>query len=171
MTVMTNDDLGEIRRTGDTVTIVFHRRLARPVARIWAALTVAERITDWFAEAKVDTLAVGGTIELFFTGADYRSLARIVVYQPMTAFAWRWTELDGSKASLVRWDLEPDGDGCRLTLTHSELAADEAGEAGAGWHAHLEALEDAADGVFTPWDKLIAREKRVNALYKGAAAS
>ena len=36
-----------------------------------------------------------------------------------------------------------------------------------GWHAHLEALEDAADGVFTTWDKLIAREKRINPLYEG----
>jgi uncharacterized protein YndB with AHSA1/START domain len=171
MSVMTNDELGEITRTGDTVTIVFHRRLARPVAKIWAALTVPERITDWFAEAKARHPGGRRDDRALLHRRGLPEPGRIVVYEPMKTFAWRWTELDGSKASLVRWDLEPDGDGCRLTLTHSELAADEAGEAGAGWHAHLEALEDAADGVFTPWDKLIEREKRVNALYKGAPAS
>ena len=166
MTVMTNDELGEITRDGDAATIVFHRQIARPVAKVWAALTDPERLTDWFAEAKLDRLEVGGTIALYFTGANYRSLAKIVTCEPMTTFAWRWTELDGSKASIVRWDLEPDGDGCRLTLTHSGLPLEEAPGVGAGWHAHLQAIEDGADGVFTPWSKLIEREQAVNAAYK-----
>jgi hypothetical protein len=90
---------------------------------------------------------------------------RITVYQPPRAIAWTWSEVDGSKASNVRFDLEPDGDGCRMTLTHSDLPANEARGVTAGWHAHLEAIPDAIDGVFTPWDKLIEREKRVNPLY------
>ena len=43
-------ELGEVRRDGETVTIVFRRRLSRPVEKIWAALTVPERLADWFAE-------------------------------------------------------------------------------------------------------------------------
>ena len=35
--------LGEVRRDGETVTIVFERRYAKPVEKIWAALTVPER--------------------------------------------------------------------------------------------------------------------------------
>lgn len=158
-------DLGEVVRQGETVTLIFRRRFARPVEKVWAALTVPERISDWFAEARVDRLEPGGTIQLYFTGADYRSLARIEVLDPPRTIAWTWSELDGSKASRVRFDLEPDGDGCRLTLTHSELPADESSGVLSGWHAHLEAVENACDGVFTPWDTLIAREKRIAPLY------
>ena len=160
-----DDDLGEVRREGDTVEIVFRRRYARPVEKVWAALTVPERITDWFAETTVDRMAVGGTMQLYFTGADYRSIARIETYDPPRRIAWVWSEPDGSKASRVRFDLEPDGDGCRLTLTHSDLAAADSKGVAAGWHAHLEAIPDAADGVFTPWDRLIEREKRIHDLY------
>ncbi|MEW5687234.1 MAG: SRPBCC family protein [Pseudomonadota bacterium] len=158
-------DLGEVTRDGETVTLVFRRRYARPIEKVWAALTVPERLTDWFAQASVDRLEVGGTIQLYFTGADYRSIARITVFEPLRAIAWTWSETDGSKASNVRFDLEPDGDGCRLTLTHSDLPAAESKGVLSGWHAHLEAVEDAADGVFTTWDTLIAREKRASPRY------
>ncbi|MFZ5717907.1 MAG: SRPBCC family protein [Pseudomonadota bacterium] len=161
-------DLGEVTRHGDTVTIVFRRRYAKPIDKVWAALTVPERLADWFAETMVDRMEVGGAMQLYFTGADYRSLARIEVFDPPRTIAWRWSELDGTKDSLVRFDLEPDGEGCRLTLTHSELAISEAKGVPTGWHAHLEALEDAAEGIFTPWDKLLEREARLRPLYPEA---
>lgn len=164
---LTHEELGEVRRTGETVELVFRRRYARPLERVWAALTVPERLTDWFAEAKIDRLEVGGRMELYFTGADYRSLGRIVAYEPPRLFAWTWSETDGSKESLVRFELEPDGDGCRLTLTHSRLPSADAAGVLSGWHAHLEAVEDACDGVFTPWDRLIEREKEASPLYEG----
>ena len=163
MTVI-DTDLGEVTRTGDQLHIVFRRRYARPIEKVWAALTVPERLNDWFAETTIDRLEVGGTMQLYFTGADYRSLAKIEVYDPPRTIAWIWSEMDGAKPSYVRFDLEPDGDGCRLTLTH-DIAAGEAKGVPAGWHAHLEAFEDAVDGVFTPWDKLIEREKRISPLY------
>lgn len=157
---------GEVRRDGETVTIVFRRRYRRPIEKVWAALTTPERLTDWFAEAKVERLEVGATIELYFTGADYRSIAKITELDPPRAIAWTWSEVDGSKPSQVRFILEPDGEGCRLTLTHSGLKPDEAVGVDSGWHAHLEAIEDAADGVFTPWSKLLEREAEAKPLYE-----
>jgi uncharacterized protein YndB with AHSA1/START domain len=158
-------DLGTVRREGDTITVVFHRRYARPLAKVWAALTVPERISDWFATTTVDRVGVGGTMDLDFKDENYRSTGKIVAYEPMKTFAWEWTELDGLKASLVRWDLEPDGDGCRVTLTHSGLSPAEAKDVGPGWHAHLLAIEDAADGIETPWSTVRAREKAIHHLY------
>lgn len=158
--------LGEVRRDGETVTIVFQRRYNKPLEKVWAALTMPERLTDWFAEASLDRLAVGGTFQLFFTGADYRSIARITELDPPRTIAWTWSEVDGSKPSHVRFDLEPDGGGCRLTLTHSGLGAEEAKGVDAGWHAHLEALPDAAEGIFTPWSKLMEREAAARPLYE-----
>jgi uncharacterized protein YndB with AHSA1/START domain len=157
---------GEVRRDGETVTIVFRRRYAKPIEKVWAALTVPERLADWFAEAKIERLEVGGRIELYFTGADYRSLAVITDLDPPRAIAWTWSELDGSKASHVRFDLATDGDGCRLTLTHTGLDPEEAKGVDSGWHAHLEALPDATEGTFTPWSKLMEREAAAKPLYE-----
>jgi uncharacterized protein YndB with AHSA1/START domain len=165
------DDLGQVRRAGDTVEIVFRRRLARPVEKVWAALTVPERIADWFAEASIDRLQPGGRMELYFTHASYRSLARIETVEPMRTIAWTWSDMDGSNPSLVRFDLEPDGDGCRLTLTHSGLSPKDGAGVGAGWHAHLQGLADAADGVATPDETLLAREAEVNQAYLDLAST
>lgn len=158
-------DPGEVRREGETVTIVFRRRYARTLEKVWAALTLPERISDWFAEAKLERLEVGARMELYFSGADYRSLATITELDPPRTIAWTWSELDGANASRVRFELVSDGDGCILTLTHSGLRPDEAVGVDAGWHAHLEAIEDAADGVFTPWSRLLEREAEAKPLY------
>lgn len=167
---MSTQDLGEIRRTGDTIQVVFRRRYARPIEKVWAALTAPERLSDWFANTTIDRLEAGGVMHLDFKDENYRSLGRIVIFEPMRTFAWAWTELDGSKESLVRWDLEPDGDGCNVTLTHSGLPPADGPDVGSGWHAHLQAIEDAADGVETPWSTVRARADAARPLYANRAS-
>src|SRR5687768_6272490 len=103
-----DDELGEVRRTGETVEIVFRRRYAKPIEKIWAALTAPERLTDWFAETTIERFEAGAQMTFYFTGADYRSAGRIVAYEPPRTFAWTWTEADGTNPSLVRFDLERD---------------------------------------------------------------
>lgn len=159
-------DPGEVRREGETVTLVFRRHYGKPLEKVWAALTLPERLTDWFAEAKLERLEVGAVMELYFTGADYRSIAKITDLDPPRTIAWIWSEVDGSKPSHVRFDLQPDGEGTLLTLTHSGLPAEEAKGVDSGWHAHLEAIEDAVEGVFTPWSKLLEREAEAKLLYE-----
>jgi uncharacterized protein YndB with AHSA1/START domain len=166
MSVATTHELGTVRRTGDTVEVVFHRRYARPIEKVWAALTLPERLSGWFASSTtIDRLGVGGVIDLDFKEENYRSKGRIVVWEPMRTFAWEWSEPDGSNVSLVRWDLEPDGDGCRVTLTHSGLRPSDARDVGPGWHTHLQAIEDAADGIATPWSRVKERERLAKPLY------
>ena len=67
----------------------------------------------------------------------------------------------------VLFELAPDGDGCRLTLTHSGLSARHGRGAGvrAGWHAILEGLADSLDGRATPWAVKEQREAAVAPLY------
>jgi uncharacterized protein YndB with AHSA1/START domain len=161
-------DLGEIRLTGDTVEIVFRRRYAKPVEKIWAALTVPERLADWFTDVEIKALRVGAKVRLDFKEVNVQAEGVISLYDPPRTIAWTWPSAGGGE-SVVRFDLEPDGDGCRLTLTESGLKADQGAGNAAGWHAHLEALEDAAEGVRTAWATLLEREAAVNALYKGRA--
>jgi hypothetical protein len=43
---------GVIRKTDNGYEIVFVRRLAKPIEKVWAALTVPERIADWFTDMR-----------------------------------------------------------------------------------------------------------------------
>jgi uncharacterized protein len=62
-------------------------------------------------------------------------------------YTWR---SPGEIESIVRFELEPHGDGTRLVLDHRQLGRAAGAGYGAGWHAHLEGLTaflagDAAD--------------------------
>jgi uncharacterized protein YndB with AHSA1/START domain len=159
---------GEVTVHGDSRELVFHRRYNKPVEKVWAALTTPERLADWFASAEVD-LRVGGVIRLNWNGVHKADMV-ITVCEPPRALAWRWTI--GERDTLVRFDLEPDGGGCALTLTHSGLSLDGARDGGvrAGWHAHLEALPDAVDGRATPWTVKEAREAALAGAYPKLSA-
>ena len=159
-----DDELGEVRRTGDTVEIVFRRRYPKPVEKIWAAITIPERIADWFAETQIDGEAIG----FLFPDVEYRINGRIVASTPLRTFAWTWPNDDGSE-SVVRFDLEPDGDGCRLTLTQTGLTSKNGAGNAAGWHAHLAGLADAAEGRKTAWATVVERETPLNPIYKARA--
>jgi uncharacterized protein YndB with AHSA1/START domain len=153
MSAIETDSDGVIRRTGETYEIVFRRRLAQPIEKVWAALTVPERVADWLAEATIEPeLRLGARWSLRWTGG-YSMSGEIVAFDPPRLIAWTWPD-DQAPASappgVVRFELKPDGDGCVLTLTNSGLAKPDPDQA-AGWHTHLEGLAGAADGVRTPW--------------------
>ncbi|HEY3950250.1 SRPBCC family protein [Phenylobacterium sp.] len=167
MTLLLNDTRGEVRRTGATYEITFMRRLARPVAKVWAALTVPERLADWLAKAEID-LRVGGRFSLHWDTHDYRMAGVITELDPPRVLAWTWPH-EQHPDSVVRWTLEPDGDGCRLTLVQTNLTAPPLKNAAAGWHTHLEGLAGAADGVTTPWRA--ERERELARLYTDLAAT
>ncbi|WP_293451381.1 SRPBCC family protein [Phenylobacterium sp.] len=156
--------LGDVRRTGDTFEVVFHRRYARPIEKVWAALTVPERIADWFCEVEMEALRVGAPIRLYFREVDHRVAGQITACDPPRLFAWTWPQ-DG-RPSEVRFELTPDGDGCRLTLTQGGLTPKDGAGVAAGWHAHLAGVERAADGIRMTWAEILEVEKGVNEIYR-----
>ncbi|HEX3363970.1 SRPBCC family protein [Phenylobacterium sp.] len=162
-TLLSDAPLGEVTASDDTLQVIFRRYYRKPIEKVWAALTTPERLADWFATAKVD-LRVGGTIHLNWNDVHGAEM-KIVVCDPPYALAWTW-EI-GGRDTLVRFDLEPDGDGCALTLTHSGLSPRAGPGAGvrAGWHAHLEALPDAIEGRATSWETKTAREDALAGAY------
>jgi uncharacterized protein YndB with AHSA1/START domain len=164
---MTDRD-GVIRRTGETYEVVFTRRLAKPIEKVWAALTVPERLADWLANATIEPdLRLGARFALHFPTHDYRMEGEIVALDPPRLIAWTWPDPnDAAKpASVVRFELAPDGAGCVLTLTNSGLVKPVLQDVAAGWHTHLEGLAGAADAIHTPWsaetEKLHAARYRV----------
>jgi len=161
---MIDNRLGEIRRTGDTYELVFERRIAKPIEKVWAALTVPERIADWLANAEVD-LRLGGRFALHWTDTEeeHRMAGAIVELDPPRLIAWTWPH-EQHPHSVVRWELAPDGDGCVLKLTQTQLTKPPLLDVAAGWHTHLECLPGGAASVTTPWKA--EREREIVKLYE-----
>ena len=145
-----DDPLGEVNRRDDgRYDLVFRRRIHKPLEKVWAALTVPERLADWFATVELE-LRVGGKYRIVWEDHGYSVDGEIVEFEPPTRLAHTWPDPDPARPpALVRYELEPDGDGCRLTFSNLGVPAQYLG-AVAGWHVFLEALPGAADGVRTP---------------------
>lgn len=139
---------GTVRRTEAGYEIVFVRRLGKPIHKVWAALTVPERIADWFADLRfMPELRLGARTELRFLENDPSHEVihgEVVALDPPRVIAWTWGQ------GVVTFELAPEGDGCRLTLTSRGPGRPHPNEM-AGWHTHLEGLEGAADGVRRAW--------------------
>ena len=165
----TKDAPGEVTIAEDTMQVVFHRHYAKPIEKVWAAITMPERLADWLAAAEIE-MRPGGKIRLNWNEGFNIMEGRVLAYEPPTTFAWTWPL--GGQETTVRFDLKPDGDGCWLTLTHTGLSPKAGRGAGvrSGWHAHLEGLSDAIDGKKTPWDTIMARNAAVSDLYPALPA-
>jgi uncharacterized protein YndB with AHSA1/START domain len=146
----------------------FERRLPHSVEHVWDALTRPERLSEWFGEVEVELdLVEGGKFNLRTTGPP-ELVEAIIAEAGEEALVNRQTVLRveaprtfehtfGAPDSIVRWELEPDGDATRLRLRHTEPVEFAPFEAGprdlAGWHTLLDLLEHALDGAPVPWSK------------------
>jgi uncharacterized protein YndB with AHSA1/START domain len=132
--------------------LVFERRIKAPPDRVWRALTEPDELRAWLARAEVD-LRPGGAIVLTFENEDDEGVMRGAVNEVeegrFLEFTWRE---EGAGESVVRFEVAPDGDGTRLTLTHTFEQIDDISGFGAGWHHHLELLEAHARGSDRDWD-------------------
>jgi len=95
----------------------------REPQEVWAALTEAERLSDWFGATAVEVeLRPGGRITFERGGARWRGLVEEV--EPPRRFAFRWLAREGQPASArtrVVFQLEPVEGGTRLTVRETPL--------------------------------------------------
>jgi len=130
---------------GDTLRFVRHFD-ASP-ARVWETITTRAG-WPWVRDMSAD-LRLGGAFELDFD-EDNSMRGRIVTFEPHRLFELEWVEasIDEPGAaprlhseSVLSFELEPEGEGTKLTLSHRHVTREEAPGFGAGWHAHLGRLQ------------------------------
>jgi uncharacterized protein YndB with AHSA1/START domain len=164
---------GTVDRFDDRVVLRFERRLHHPRERVWTAITDPDALRTWFASSEPDAVSErvvedGRQVLRFDDASGHRQRFVILEEQPPSVFAHTWADHD---ANVVRWELHPDDDGCRLVLTHTipkaELGADDIEKALPGWHALLELLGDALDGEPREWT--MARWEELRAQYAARA--
>jgi uncharacterized protein YndB with AHSA1/START domain len=126
-----------------------------PVERVWAILTEAEHIRQWFAfdGAEID-LQPGGALVMTWKehGTHHARIERV---EPPYRFAYRWARRpdeqpgDGN-STLVEFTLSPEASGTRLHVVESGFDLPEAERATwakentEGWSGGLSALREYA---------------------------
>jgi uncharacterized protein YndB with AHSA1/START domain len=149
----------------------FERRIAHPVERVWAALTEPERIREWLASADELELREGGAVVLRWLNSDEQGNVAIARGTVSAVDPPRLLELDTDIHGVLRWELRPAGTGATdLTFTATlDLPDEYRTRVMAGWHSHLDFLEEAlggqpiADWDDWPYDRWAAHHERYSA--------
>jgi uncharacterized protein YndB with AHSA1/START domain len=137
---------GTMDTIGGRPVLRFERRLAHPPEKVWKAITDPAEMAHWFP-AQVETeLKVGAKIRFVMDEID-DTFGEIVEIDPPKLFVFHWD------SDVLRWELIPDGAGCRLVFSHTLSGSATWGDAkfgaqhAAGWDGCLDLLAGRLDGV------------------------
>jgi uncharacterized protein YndB with AHSA1/START domain len=126
----------KVRKDGDTWTLILVRDLRHPPAMVWQALTDPTHLSEWAPFDADRNLAAVGPVKLTTVGMPTPQVSETAVTRAeaprLLEFSWGGNDL--------RWQLEPLGDGTRLTLWHS-IDRGFISWGAAGWHVCLDVLE------------------------------
>ena len=156
----------EVRKEGETWTLVVVRDLAHPPQKVWKALTEPEHLREWAPYDADRNLGSVGTAKLTTVGAPQPMVSetKITRAEPPALLELDW----GGQA--MRWELKPlDGGRTRLTLWHA-INKGFISMGAAGWHICLDVLDhflggDAIGRIVGPDAMKFGGWQRLNAEY------
>lgn len=144
------DRFGTVTRDGEGFDLCFTRYIAASPERVWAAITIPERIAAWFAEVEVQIeLRLGGAYNLRFGSEGPFTEGEVTGFEPLRLLEHTWPD-PPHPIGRVRYELEPDGAGCILRLTNTGVQAAYISSL-AGWHIFLDAIEPSLGGARIAW--------------------
>jgi len=130
----------------------FERLLDHRIERVWRAITEPDELEAWFVARPEWTPEVGETFNAMEQDGE------ITDVEPPKLLAWTW----GSE--LFRFELSPDGDGCRLVFTHVFDDRKFGAQHASGWEVHFARLDAllaggtlAQDDAMREWGELHER--------------
>jgi uncharacterized protein YndB with AHSA1/START domain len=126
----------EVRKDATAWTLVLVRDLRHAPARVWEALTDPEQLREWAPFDSDRNLGTVGTAKLstFGAPAPHVTETRVKLADPPRLLELSWGGQD------LRWELEPLGDGTRLTLWHN-IDRGFISWGAAGWHICFDVLD------------------------------
>jgi uncharacterized protein YndB with AHSA1/START domain len=127
----------QVRKNGEKWTLILVRDLRHSPEKVWEALTDPAHLSEW-APFDVDASlgAAGSTVKFTWMGAP-APIATTVVQ----ADAPKLLEYDD-----LRWELEPQGSGTRLTLWHN-IDKRFISWGAASWHIAFDVLDHELSGT------------------------
>jgi uncharacterized protein YndB with AHSA1/START domain len=156
----------EVRKDGETWTLVLVRELRHPREKVWQAITDPAHLREWAPfDADASLGNVGARVKLTTVGAPTLMVSETTVTRAEApeVLEYTWGGFD------MRWTLEAVGGGTRLTLwTNIDRRYISMGAA--GWHVCLDVLDHLLSG--TPIGRLVGPDamkfggwQRLNAEY------
>lgn len=140
------DGMLQTRDAGHQV-ISFDRRLEHPVAAVWPQLVRPELLAGWLAAADPLEPAEGGAVVLSWLNTDSVATGTVSAFDPPTLVEYD-TDLHGR----IRFELQDEGGGTALAFSATLPAPiGEPASLLAGWHLHLDFLEQALRGRAVDW--------------------
>ena len=128
-----------VKKGGDKWTLILVRELRHSPEKVWRALTDPTELQQW-APFEVDgSLAKVGKVKLTWVGTPMKSETAVT-----RAEAPRVLEYND-----MRWELEPVGQGTRLTLWHN-IDRRFVSWGAAGWHICFDVMDRLLDGQPIP---------------------
>jgi uncharacterized protein YndB with AHSA1/START domain len=126
----------DVRKNGDTWTLVLVRDLQHPPRKVWRALTEPDELREWApfdADRSLDTV---GPVKLSTVATPKTQISETRVTRAeaprLLEYSWGGNEM--------RWELEPHADGTRLTLWHN-IGRRFVAMGAAGWHICFDVLD------------------------------
>lgn len=126
----------QVRKDGETWTLVVVRDLRHPPEKVWQALTDPAHLVEWApfdADRKMDAV---GPVTLSTVGTPQPQISETIVKRAeapkLLEYSWGGNEL--------RWELEPLGNGTRLTLWHN-IDRRYITWGAAGWHICIDIMD------------------------------
>ena len=143
---VSGDEYGTLERAGARSVLHFRRHLTHPQEKVWRALTEDAHLAGWFPTTIERARSAGAPLHFSFRESEGEPFnGEMLAFEPPSLMELRWAD------DVLRFELEPDGNGCVLRLgvtfgEHGKAARD-----GAGWHVCLEQLAHVCDGTELPW--------------------
>jgi uncharacterized protein YndB with AHSA1/START domain len=154
----------EVRKDADRWTLVLVRDLKHPPAKVWRALTDPAHLAEWAPFDADRNLAAVGPVKLSTVGAPKPQVSETQVKRAdaprLLEYSWGGNDM--------RWELEPQGVGTRLTLWHN-IDKGFISMGAAGWQICFDVLEQLLAGA--PIGRIVGMEAmkfgwpRLNAEY------
>lgn len=141
-----------VEKDGGSWALVVVRQLRHSPEKVWEALTDPAELHEWApfdADGKLDK--VGNTVKLTTVGAPspHVTETKVTRAEPPRLLEYNWGGFD------MRWQLEPVGDGTRLTLwTNIDRRYISMGAA--GWHICLDVLDHLLSG--NPLGRIVGQD-------------
>jgi uncharacterized protein YndB with AHSA1/START domain len=126
----------EVRKEAGGWTLILVRELRHPPALVWRALTDPAELSEWAPFDADRNLSAVGPVNLSTVSAPAPQVSESTVKRAeaptLLEYSWGGNEL--------RWELEPNGGGTRLTLWHN-IDRRFISWGAAGWHICFDVLD------------------------------
>jgi uncharacterized protein YndB with AHSA1/START domain len=140
---------GRLTRHGARWELRFVRPLAHPPEKVWRALTEPQHLSAWFPADIHGERTAGAVLRFVFRNDEGPAAdGEMLTFDPPKALEFRWGE------ELLRFELEPDGEGCVLTFINTFHQLGKAARDAAGWHVCLDVLGYHLADEKPPWEPM-----------------